>query len=71
MALLAQLYEARFLLLVGLLTTYFATKLRTFLRLRHFKGPFSTGWSEAWHIRAILSLKSHIKYMEVTNRYGM
>ncbi|KAF2727110.1 benzoate 4-monooxygenase cytochrome-like protein P450 [Polyplosphaeria fusca] len=70
MGLFAQLYQARWPILGAILLLYIASKVRTYMRLRQFKGPFSTGWSEVWHVRAILSLRSHEKYREVTDKYG-
>lgn len=45
-------------------------QLRTYRRLRHFKGPPSAAWFEFWHINAIMSLRSHEKYRDVTDKYG-
>ncbi|KAF2867781.1 benzoate 4-monooxygenase cytochrome-like protein P450 [Massariosphaeria phaeospora] len=56
-----------FLLLLLLYTTL---KYLQYARLRAFPGPFSTGWSEIWHTRAILSMRSHVRYKEVTDKYG-
>lgn len=70
MALFAQLYSFRWVVAFVLLAAYAGTKIRTYNRLKAFKGPFSTGWSEAWHALAILSFKSHLKYDEVIRKYG-
>lgn len=40
-------------------------------RLQAFKGPFSTGWCEAWHAHKILGLNSHLAYKRVTEKYGV
>ena len=71
MAFLAQLHEAGWLLIVVALVLYIADKYRRYLRLRAFKGPFGTGWSELWHSSTILSLRSHLIYKEVCDKYGM
>ncbi|KAF6805135.1 pisatin demethylase [Colletotrichum sojae] len=71
MALFAQLYNFRWVAAFLLLTVYAGTKIRTYNRLKAFKGPFSTGWSEAWHILALLSFKSHLKYDEVIRKHGI
>ncbi|KAF2269652.1 cytochrome P450 [Lojkania enalia] len=70
MALLAQLYLAKWLLLAVVALVYGVRKYRMYMRLRAFKGPFSTGWSEVWHICAIASLHSHLWYEDVCKRYG-
>ncbi|KAK3388000.1 cytochrome P450 [Podospora didyma] len=70
MGLLLQLYELRWLLATAGLAVYITNKIRAYNRLKAFKGPFSTGWSEAWHAWAILSLKSHLKYKDVIDKYG-
>lgn len=68
---MASLHDIRWLLLVcGAVLLYVAKLYRAYLRLRAFKGPFSTGWSEIWHTRAILGMRSHLAYKEVTDRYG-
>ncbi len=70
MHLLAQLYEIRWLLLTALIGLYVANKYRKYDRLRHFDGPFGTGWSELWHTQVILGLRSHLAYKNVNDLYG-
>lgn len=70
MAILSQLYTTRWVLAGLCIALYAALKYKTYKRLSHFKGPFGAGWWEVWHIRAILSLRSHEKYREVTDKYG-
>lgn len=70
MSLLAQLYALRWLLLCAVITMYVTYKYRKYDRLRHFKGPFSTGWSELWHSCVILGLHSHLAYKNVNDKYG-
>jgi hypothetical protein len=52
------------------LTIFIADRFIKYWRLRQFKGPFSTGFSDLWHSWAILSLKAHLFYGEVTEKYG-
>ncbi|KAF1961436.1 benzoate 4-monooxygenase cytochrome-like protein P450 [Byssothecium circinans] len=66
----AFLYSARWLLVAATLSIYTALKYKAYKRLSHFKGPFSTGFSELWHIHAILSMRSHEMYREATDKYG-
>jgi hypothetical protein len=70
MTIIAHLYAARWLLSAVALALYIASKYRAYKRLAAFKGPFSTGWSEAWHARAILSNRSHLAYKDVNDEYG-
>jgi hypothetical protein len=70
MSLLAQLYALRWLLLTAVFTLFITDKYRKYVRLRHFGGPFGTGWSEFWHSRVILGLHSHLAYKEVNDKYG-
>ncbi|KAF9874726.1 cytochrome P450 [Colletotrichum karsti] len=70
MTLLAQLYGFRWVVVGVLLTVYVGKKIKTYNRLKAFRGPFSTGWFEMWHSFAILSFKSHLKYDEVCRKYG-
>jgi hypothetical protein len=70
MAILVQLYEARWLLLSAVLAIYAGNKYRKYQRLAQFKGPFSTGWSEFWHSWTILTFRSHLIYYDVTEKYG-
>lgn len=69
---LEQLYEHRLaaVALVGV-GVWVLRKLRAYWRLRRFKGPRGTGFFGLWHCRAILSYRSHKKYKEVVDTYGM
>lgn len=64
------LYDLRWAIASVLLGAYLLQKFRAYYRLRSFKGPWSTGWSDLWHVWAILSLKSHLKYDEACRKYG-
>ncbi len=71
MGLLLQFYELRWMLAVAGLAFYAIAKIRTYNRLKAFKGPFSTGFSELWHTRVVMSTKSHLIYKDVCDKYGM
>jgi hypothetical protein len=71
MGLLAEIYEYRWAIVLASVGTYVARKLRAYLRLRAFKGPRGTGFFALWHSRALLSWESHVKYREVTDKYGV
>jgi hypothetical protein len=71
MSVIAQLHAARWLLIAVALALYSASKYRIYKRLAVFKGPFSTGWAEVWHTRAMLGMRSHLMYKDVNDRYGM
>ncbi|KAK8046410.1 hypothetical protein PG996_014474 [Apiospora saccharicola] len=70
MGVFTYLYDFRWAIASVALGTYLLQKLRAYYRLRAFKGPWSTGWSDLWHVWAILSLKSHLKYDEACRKYG-
>jgi len=70
MSLFAQVYAARWLLFSALLAFYAADKYRKYTRLRAFRGPFSTGWSEIWHAGVMLNKCSHLAYKDVNDEYG-
>ena len=70
MGIVTLIYEARWLLASVVLAIWAVVKVKQYYRLRHFKGPFSTGWFEIWHGLAHLFENSHMKYKEATDRYG-
>jgi hypothetical protein len=70
MGVLLQIYELRWLLASAVLVYYLGSKIRTYRRLKAFKGPFGTGFSEIPHTRALLSFKAHLWYKEVCDKYG-
>ncbi|KAH8725563.1 benzoate 4-monooxygenase cytochrome-like protein P450 [Phaeosphaeriaceae sp. PMI808] len=70
MTLVLKLYDARWLLLAICMVMYVANKYWKYRKLQAFPGPFSTGWFELWHIRTILSTRSHLRYHEVSEKYG-
>jgi hypothetical protein len=45
-------------------------RLQEYWRLRHFKGPATSGISWWWHSRAVLSGKAQEYYGDVTDKYG-
>ena len=70
MTLFAHVYAVKWLLLAIAFVAYVANQYQKYRRLAAFSGPFSTGWSELWHIRAILGGHSHDAYKEVNDKYG-
>ncbi|CAI6337947.1 unnamed protein product [Periconia digitata] len=70
MTALLDFYSARLLVTFVSLVLLFILRYRTYRRLSQFRGPLSTGWLELWHIRAILSMRSHEWYREATDKYG-
>lgn len=70
MSLLSSIYPLRWFLGLAMLAVYLASKVRTYRRLRHFKGPFSTGFSDLWHARLIVNHKNHRGYKDVLDKYG-
>lgn len=70
MELLFAVYEARGLLLCLGLAVYLVYKVWVYRRLSAFKGPFSSGWSEAWSSVTTVSNIAHLKHKEVCGKYG-
>ncbi|KDN64066.1 putative cytochrome P450 [Colletotrichum sublineola] len=70
MSFFSDLYGLRWLLALIVLVLYAGYKIRTYNRLKAFKGPPLCGWSDAWHAWAILTFKSHLKYDAVCRKYG-
>jgi hypothetical protein len=46
-------------------------RLREYHRLRHFRGPATTGISWWWHSKAVIGGRANEYYGDVTNTYGM
>jgi hypothetical protein len=69
-SLFQRLYDARWLLFSGAILLYAFYKYRTYRRLQVFEGPFLSGWCGAWHICALLSLRSHQWYANACDKYG-
>ncbi|OCL11321.1 cytochrome P450 [Glonium stellatum] len=70
MGFLVQLFEIRWSLIFIALLYYAFSKYKTYNRLKAFRGPFSTGFSDIWHTKAIMSMRSHIAYSTVCEKYG-
>ncbi|KAH7077999.1 cytochrome P450 monooxygenase-like protein [Paraphoma chrysanthemicola] len=59
------------LLVITLFLVYLSFgRLHEYWRLRHFKGPATTGISWLWHSRAVISGRAHEYYGDVTAKYG-
>jgi hypothetical protein len=70
MGLFSVAYETRWLLASAGLAVYLVYKIWVYRRLSAFKGPFSSGWSEAWNSATTISNNGHIKYKNVCDKYG-
>lgn len=57
-------------LLAALLLLYIAHSARVYAKLRRFKGPRWTGFSDWPHSRALLGPSCHEWYAEVSEKYG-
>jgi hypothetical protein len=66
----AGIFDMRWMVIAVVVFVYAASKYRTFRRLAAFKGPWSTGWCEAWHSYHLMGTRSHLAYKEVNDRYG-
>jgi hypothetical protein len=63
-------YQGGWPILSAVISIYLLRKLVIFARLRHFKGPRSTGFSNFLHSRALLGKECHLWYEEVSAKYG-
>lgn len=70
MGLFSAAYETRWLLVSVGLAAYLIYKIWVYRRLSAFKGPFSSGWSEAWNSATTISNNGHIRYKDVCDKYG-
>ena len=70
MGFLAYVYHNRWLLTGAAVAVYVARTATAYYRLRQFRGPFSTGFSQIWHVGALLSWKPQDKYREACDKYG-
>jgi hypothetical protein len=58
--------------IIFVLGLFFAIgRIRQYLRLRHFAGPRTTGFSWLWHSRAVIGGESPKYYGRVCEEYGM
>jgi hypothetical protein len=57
-------------LLLILLARLITTKIHAYNALSHFKGPWSTGFSRLWLLRANSSGEMHKYFKEVNDKYG-
>jgi hypothetical protein len=70
MSILAEVYGFRWYLVAIGFVTFLSFKFAAYKRLAAFQGPFSVGWSELWHTRTMLSMRSHLVYKDVNDKYG-
>ncbi len=70
MAIVAQIFDLRWLFGSVLLTLYVIHKIRSYRRLSAFGGPFGVGFTNFWHTKALLTWRSHLWYKEVCDKHG-
>lgn len=70
MDLVSILTGSRWLLALVALVLYATHKVRTYNRLKAFKGPPSSGWFSLWHSYTLLGDKEHLAYKQVCDKYG-
>jgi hypothetical protein len=49
---------------------YLAKVYRDYARLRNFKGPWLSGWTDLWLVRSALGLQTHEDFARVCKKYG-
>jgi hypothetical protein len=47
-----------------------AQYIRSWYRLRHFKGPTLATFSDWWLIRSVTGGKAHLDFFDITEKYG-
>lgn len=57
-------------IIAAILVVYLVYKIVIYFRLRDFKGPPGTGFTNLPHIAALLGPNSHIWYEQVSETYG-
>lgn len=67
---LASAVSNPWLIASGLFVVYLVQKILAYKKLEQFRGPPGTGFFDFFHSRALLRLKCHEWYGEVTNKYG-
>ncbi len=70
MTLLGMLSAARWYFVALALLAYAARLYRQVRRLRDFKGPFGTGFTNLWIVKAVISKRTHLKFANVCEKYG-
>ena len=58
-------------LVIIVLARLITTKIRAHNALSHFKGPWSTGFSRLWLLRANSSGEMHKYFKAVNDKYGI
>lgn len=71
MALLSASPSLAVLLAATLVLWYVVTKFRTYWALRHFSGPWTTGFSRLWLLNANIGGRMNYAFTEVNDKYGM
>lgn len=52
------------------LAAYLAQSYKQYLKLRAFRGPLTSGWSNVWLVRAVMRQNTHIDFANVCEKYG-
>ncbi|KAF2738093.1 pisatin demethylase [Polyplosphaeria fusca] len=62
----------RSLCLLGLFFAFYvaADRCYQYWRLRHFRGPFSSGLSWIWHSKEVINGTAYLSYGDTTEKYG-
>jgi hypothetical protein len=51
-------------------TAYLAQSYKQYSKLRAFRGPPTSGWSNFWLVRAVVRQNTHIDFANVCEKYG-
>ena len=69
MAALSLLYDHWWVVALVGAVIYLVNKIQVYRRLSAFPGPSTTGFSNIWHTRAMMSLKAEV-YNKLCDDYG-
>lgn len=65
-------WSSTVLIALGFLVVYaVGQRIRGWYSLRHFKGPFSAGFSRLWIFRRSTGGRLHLDLAEVNDKFGM
>lgn len=61
---------ARWYIVLFAVAAYGLRLYRQYSRLKAFDGPWTTGWSSFWLVRAVVGQNTHIDLAKVCEKYG-
>lgn len=65
-----RVFNFQWYLVAFAVAAYLVKLYRDYNRLRSFKGPWASGWTSIWLVRAVAGLQTHIELAAVCEKYG-